>query len=98
MKKEQKEGPNELYNKSREVMQKYNYNPGKNVKEYFSSPSNTMYILTLLLIGLFIQLFLGKFIWNNFLYKLFPGIKKMKSIYEMLALIVFVQIVGYCCY
>lgn len=97
------EGPNALYNKSRDRVLKYECDAEckkeiGDIKEHFYSPVNSMLVLTLVIVGIFIQLTIGKYIWNNVINKLVPGTKKMNSIIQMFLLIVFIQIIGYCCY
>lgn len=105
------EGPNPLYEKSRQRMQTYTcddeckkeINSMFSLKEYFNgspmySGFNLFFVLTLLILAILLQLVVGKYIWNEVIAKLIPGVKKMNSLVQMLALIVFVQIVGYCCY
>jgi hypothetical protein len=95
------EGPNALYGKSRERIQQYKCDSEckKELQENFSESSiDMMFILSLVIISIVIQLFIGKYIWNNVIHKLIPGTKKMNSIAQMLAIIIFVQMIGYCCY
>jgi len=95
------EGPNQLYEKSRDRVQKYFCDKDckkETVIESFDDMYRKSRFITLFLIpiilSIIIQLFLGKFLWNNVVSKLFSGTKKMNSVYQFLGLIIFFQLLG----
>ena len=53
-------------------------------KESFSENA-TMFLLFLIIVVV-LQLLLGKYLWNSFLVKLFPGVKPARDVLDILAI------------